>query len=78
MPLVVQVKEVLDAMHSDAAKGEMASEKEFVLRVDGGAAVNNLLVQLQVGWGGRHDGWCFHELNSHAGGCRGRHGGNAS
>jgi len=34
------------------------SEKEFVLRVDGGAAVNDLLVQLQVGEGALLCHWC--------------------
>lgn len=45
-----QVKDVLDSMHKDAGeKGEVKNEKgEFLLRVDGGASVNNLLMQLQV------------------------------
>ncbi|KAB1218734.1 Glycerol kinase [Morella rubra] len=44
-----QVKDVLDSMHKDAGeKGEVKNEKgEFLLRVDGGASVNNLLMQLQ-------------------------------
>ena len=42
-----QVKDVLDSMHKDS--GESESQKtEFLLRVDGGAAVNNLLMQIQV------------------------------
>jgi glycerol kinase len=40
-----QVKDVLDSMHKDAAGTE---EGEFLLRVDGGATVNNLLMQIQV------------------------------
>ncbi|PHU24200.1 Glycerol kinase [Capsicum chinense] len=45
-----QVKDVLDSMHRDAGKkGEAKSEgKEFLLRVDGGATVNNLLMQIQA------------------------------
>lgn len=45
-----QVKDVLDSMHKDAGeKGEVKNEKgEFLLRVDGGATVNNLLMQIQV------------------------------
>ena len=45
-----QVKDVLDSMHKDAGeKGEVKNDKgEFVLRVDGGATVNNLLMQIQV------------------------------
>lgn len=45
-----QVKDVLDSMHKDAGeKGEAKNEKgEFLLRVDGGATVNNLLMQLQA------------------------------
>lgn len=45
-----QVKDVLDSMHKDAGeKGEVKNSKgEFVLRVDGGATVNNLLMQLQA------------------------------
>ncbi|KAG7998097.1 hypothetical protein I3843_01G242000 [Carya illinoinensis] len=44
-----QVKDVLDSMHKDAGeKGEVKNEKgEFLLRVDGGATVNNLLMQIQ-------------------------------
>ncbi|KAI7985759.1 Glycerol kinase [Camellia lanceoleosa] len=46
-----QVKDVLDSMHKDAGeKGEVKNEKgEFLLRVDGGATVNNLLMQIQAG-----------------------------
>ncbi|KAL8147972.1 hypothetical protein AgCh_005340 [Apium graveolens] len=40
-----QVKDVLDSMHKDATKVE--SKKKFLLRVDGGATVNNLLMQIQ-------------------------------
>lgn len=45
-----QVKDVLDSMHKDAGeKGEAKNEKgEFLLRVDGGATVNNLLMQIQA------------------------------
>ena len=44
------MKDVLDSMHKDAGeKGEVKNEKgEFVLSVDGGATVNNLLMQIQV------------------------------
>lgn len=40
-----QVMDVLDSMHKDA-KG--SDKGEFLLRVDGGATVNNLLMQIQV------------------------------
>lgn len=45
-----QVKDVLDSMHKDAGtKDEAKSDKtEFLLRVDGGATINNLLMQIQV------------------------------
>ncbi|XP_062089905.1 glycerol kinase [Humulus lupulus] len=45
-----QVRDVLQSMHKDAGeKGETKNEKgEFLLRVDGGAAVNNLLMQIQA------------------------------
>lgn len=45
-----QVKDVLDSMHKDAGGNvEAKNEKgEFLLRVDGGATVNNLLMQIQV------------------------------
>ncbi|XP_027123136.1 glycerol kinase [Coffea arabica] len=45
-----QVKDVLDSMHKDAGDtGETKNEKgEFLLRVDGGATVNNLLMQIQA------------------------------
>lgn len=45
-----QVKDVLDSMHKDAGeKGEVKNEKgEFLLRVDGGATINNLLMQIQA------------------------------
>lgn len=41
-----QVGDVLEAMHKDV--GEAKNDDEFVLRVDGGATVNNLLMQTQV------------------------------
>lgn len=40
-----QVRDVLESMHKDT---ENAHAAEFLLRVDGGAAVNNLLMQTQV------------------------------
>lgn len=45
-----QVKDVLDSMQKDAMeKGVIKDAKsEFLLRVDGGATVNNLLMQIQV------------------------------
>ncbi|KAF6162694.1 hypothetical protein GIB67_026615 [Kingdonia uniflora] len=45
-----QVNDVLDSMHKDAGdKGESKDANgEFVLRVDGGATVNNLLMQIQA------------------------------
>ncbi|XP_062154647.1 glycerol kinase [Alnus glutinosa] len=45
-----QVKDVLDSMHKDAGEeGEVKNEKgEFLLMVDGGATVNNLLMQIQA------------------------------
>ncbi|GAB2228201.1 hypothetical protein Droror1_Dr00010031 [Drosera rotundifolia] len=45
-----QVKDVLDSMQKDVGmKGEGKSDKgEFLLRVDGGATVNNLLMQIQA------------------------------
>lgn len=45
-----QVRDVLDSMHKDAGDiGEVKNDKgEFILRVDGGATVNNLLMQIQV------------------------------
>ncbi|GAB2293640.1 hypothetical protein Dimus_027852 [Dionaea muscipula] len=45
-----QVKDVLDSMQKDAGvKGEGKREQgEFLLRVDGGATVNNLLMQIQA------------------------------
>ncbi|XP_010250262.1 PREDICTED: glycerol kinase-like [Nelumbo nucifera] len=45
-----QVKDVLDSMHKDAGeKGEAKNDKgEFLLRVDGGATVNKLLMQIQA------------------------------
>ncbi|KAL8122147.1 hypothetical protein AgCh_018766 [Apium graveolens] len=41
-----QVKDVLDSMHKDAT--EVQSEEKFLLRVDGGATINNLLMQIQA------------------------------
>lgn len=41
-----QVKDVLDSMHKDA--GAVESKEKFLLRVDGGATVNNLLMQIQA------------------------------
>lgn len=44
-----QVKDVLDSMHKDAGERGVKNDKgEFLLRVDGGATVNNLLMQIQV------------------------------
>ncbi|PRQ50574.1 putative glycerol kinase [Rosa chinensis] len=45
-----QVNDVVDSMHKDAGeKGEVKNEMgEFLLRVDGGATVNNLLMQIQL------------------------------
>ncbi|EPS68115.1 hypothetical protein M569_06657, partial [Genlisea aurea] len=45
-----QVRDVLESMHKDAGEeGESRNDKgEFVLRVDGGATVNNLLMQIQA------------------------------
>eukprot|EP00268_Persea_americana_P010639 TRINITY_DN1432_c1_g1_i1.p1 TRINITY_DN1432_c1_g1~~TRINITY_DN1432_c1_g1_i1.p1 ORF type:complete len:531 (+),score=99.04 TRINITY_DN1432_c1_g1_i1:501-2093(+) len=45
-----QVKDVLDSMHKDTGgvEGLEESKKEFLLRVDGGATVNNLLMQTQA------------------------------
>ncbi|XP_020238199.1 glycerol kinase [Cajanus cajan] len=42
-----QVKDVLDSMHKDSGNVESKTE-EFLLRVDGGATVNNLLMQIQA------------------------------
>ena len=45
-----QVKDVLDSMNKDAGeKGSLNNGKgEFLLRVDGGATANNLLMQIQA------------------------------
>ncbi|PKA48868.1 Glycerol kinase [Apostasia shenzhenica] len=44
-----QVKDVLDSMQKDAGEGgEVKSDGDFLLRVDGGATVNNLLMQIQA------------------------------
>lgn len=45
-----QVNDVLSSMHKDAGEeGEVRNESgEFLLRVDGGATINNLLMQTQV------------------------------
>lgn len=42
-----QVKDVLDSMHKDAG-ASVSKAEEFLLRVDGGATVNNLLMQTQA------------------------------
>lgn len=42
-----QVRDVVESMHEDAGLSP-EEKKEFLLRVDGGAAVNNLLMQIQV------------------------------
>jgi len=44
-----QVKEILNSMSIDVKQDEKSEEnKQFLLRVDGGAAVNNLLMQIQA------------------------------
>lgn len=45
-----QVKDLLDSMHKDECeKGETKNAKgQFLLRVDGVATVNNMLMQIQV------------------------------
>ncbi|KAK4765037.1 hypothetical protein SAY86_026127 [Trapa natans] len=43
-----QVRDVLDSMHKDAKGKEKNKNGEFLLRVDGGATVNNLLMQTQA------------------------------
>nr|ABK25673.1 unknown [Picea sitchensis] len=44
-----QVKEVLNSMSIDVKQDEKSKEnEEFLLRVDGGASVNNLLMQIQA------------------------------
>ncbi|XP_072978774.1 glycerol kinase isoform X1 [Typha angustifolia] len=45
-----QVNDVLNSMHKDAGEGReiRSKEGEFLLRVDGGATVNNLLMQIQA------------------------------
>ncbi|GJN26233.1 hypothetical protein PR202_gb14149 [Eleusine coracana subsp. coracana] len=50
-----QVNDVLSSMHKDAGEaGEVKSaEGEFLLRVDGGATINNLLMQIQADLLGR-------------------------
>lgn len=42
-----QVKDVIDSMNKDAG-GVGSKKEEFLLRVDGGATANNLLMQIQV------------------------------
>ncbi|XP_045825061.1 glycerol kinase-like [Trifolium pratense] len=42
-----QVKDVIDAMHNDSG-ADQSNKEEFLLRVDGGATVNNLLMQTQA------------------------------
>ncbi|KAK4754268.1 hypothetical protein SAY87_002372 [Trapa incisa] len=46
-----QVRGVLDSMHKDAKGKEKNENGEFLLRLDGGATVNNLLMQTQIYWG---------------------------
>lgn len=48
MVLPSQVREVLTSMKADAGSIEANVGGEFLLKVDGGATVNNLLMQLQV------------------------------
>lgn len=48
MVLPSQVREVLTSMKADAGSIEASVAGEFLLRVDGGATINNLLMQLQV------------------------------
>ncbi|KAK4771930.1 hypothetical protein SAY86_013705 [Trapa natans] len=43
-----QVRDVLDSMHKDAKGEENDENGQFLLRVDGGATVNNLLMQIQA------------------------------
>ncbi|GAU16318.1 hypothetical protein TSUD_116670, partial [Trifolium subterraneum] len=42
-----QVKDVIDAMHKDSGADQSKTD-EFLLRVDGGATINNLLMQTQA------------------------------
>lgn len=42
-----QVKDVIDSMHKDSG-ADQSKKDEFLLRVDGGATVNNLLMQTQA------------------------------
>lgn len=42
-----QVKDVIDSMRKDSGFNE-SNKEEFLLRVDGGAAVNSLMMQIQV------------------------------
>ncbi|XP_020598570.1 glycerol kinase [Phalaenopsis equestris] len=49
-----QVKDVIDAMHRDTGKhSDEEVEEDCILRVDGGATVNNLLMQIQADLLGR-------------------------
>ncbi|XP_002517681.2 glycerol kinase [Ricinus communis] len=43
-----QVKDVLDSMHKDREEKHKDTKREFLLRVDGGATINNLLMQIQA------------------------------
>lgn len=43
-----QVKDVLNSMHKDSAQDVSSSKEALSLRVDGGATVNNLLMQIQA------------------------------
>ncbi|XP_043703127.1 glycerol kinase-like [Telopea speciosissima] len=43
-----QVNDVLESMHKDSKEKAGANDGEFLLRVDGGASANNLLMQIQA------------------------------
>ncbi|GAY60683.1 hypothetical protein CUMW_203900 [Citrus unshiu] len=43
-----QVKDVLDSLQKDAVEKGVIKDAKFLLRVDGGATVNNLLMQIQA------------------------------
>lgn len=45
--MAFQVKDVLDSMHKDSGIDE-SKKADFLLRVDGGATINNLLMQIQA------------------------------
>ena len=42
------MKDVLDSLQKDAVEKGVIKDAKFLLRVDGGATVNNLLMQIQV------------------------------